>query len=79
MQILELTFSDPIKDKMFFLTPKSSVSSGTYWIDPNLGCSSDTIQVTCNFTSGGQTCLSPITVSKVHTAQPQQGISHTLL
>lgn len=39
--------------------------SGTYWIDPNLGCSSDTVEVSCNFTGGGQTCLKPITVSKV--------------
>lgn len=59
------------------LIPKSSISSGTYWIDPNLGCSSDTIQVICNFTNGGQTCLSPVTVSKVGTAQPQSSVSHT--
>lgn len=39
--------------------------TGTYWIDPNLGCAADTIEVTCNFTGGGQTCLKPITVSKV--------------
>lgn len=39
--------------------------TGTYWIDPNLGCAADTIEVTCNFTAGGQTCLKPITVSKV--------------
>lgn len=38
---------------------------GTYWVDPNLGCSSDTIEVSCNFTHGGQTCLKPITASKV--------------
>uniref|UniRef100_A0A671XMP9 Collagen, type XXVII, alpha 1b n=1 Tax=Sparus aurata TaxID=8175 RepID=A0A671XMP9_SPAAU len=38
---------------------------GTYWIDPNLGCAADTIEVTCNFTGGGQTCLKPITVSKL--------------
>lgn len=38
---------------------------GTYWIDPNLGCGADTIEVTCNFTGGGQTCLKPITVSKL--------------
>uniref|UniRef100_A0A8C3H820 Fibrillar collagen NC1 domain-containing protein n=1 Tax=Chrysemys picta bellii TaxID=8478 RepID=A0A8C3H820_CHRPI len=49
----------------FFLIAACSLSSGTYWIDPNLGCSSDTIQVTCNFTKGGQTCLSPITASKL--------------
>ncbi|RXM94247.1 Collagen alpha-1(XXVII) chain, partial [Acipenser ruthenus] len=41
------------------------MSDGTYWIDPNLGCSSDTIEVTCNFTSGGQTCLKPVSVSKL--------------
>lgn len=39
--------------------------SGTYWIDPNLGCSSDSIEVTCNFTGGGRTCLRPITTAKV--------------
>lgn len=39
--------------------------SGSYWIDPNLGCTADTIKVTCNFTGGGQTCLKPITASKV--------------
>ena len=42
---------------------------GTYWIDPNLGCSSDTVEVFCNFTGGGQTCLKPNTVSKVTQTQ----------
>lgn len=42
-----------------------SSSSGTYWIDPNLGCAADTIEVMCNFTGGGQTCLKTVTVSKV--------------
>ncbi|MFT7815487.1 collagen alpha-1(XXVII) chain isoform X1 [Arapaima gigas] len=41
------------------------LTDGTYWIDPNLGCASDTIEVTCNFTGGGQTCLRPVTVSKL--------------
>ncbi|KFO26768.1 Collagen alpha-1(XXVII) chain [Fukomys damarensis] len=41
---------------------------GTYWVDPNLGCASDTIEVSCNFTHGGQTCLKPITASKVEFA-----------
>ncbi|KAF3851335.1 hypothetical protein F7725_013107 [Dissostichus mawsoni] len=40
---------------------------GTYWIDPNLGCAADTIEVMCNFTAGGQTCLKPVTVSKLET------------
>lgn len=38
-------------------------------MDPNLGCSSDTIEVSCNFTAGGQTCLKPITVTKVFKTQ----------
>lgn len=41
------------------------MSDGTYWIDPNLGSSADTIKVTCNFTSGGQTCIKPFTMSKL--------------
>uniref|UniRef100_A0A3Q4GJJ8 Fibrillar collagen NC1 domain-containing protein n=1 Tax=Neolamprologus brichardi TaxID=32507 RepID=A0A3Q4GJJ8_NEOBR len=44
---------------------EQKLNDGTYWIDPNLGCMSDTIEVTCNFTGGGQTCLKPLTVSKV--------------
>lgn len=47
------------------IIPDVFIFSGTYWIDPNLGCSSDTIEVSCNFTGGGQTCLKPITASKV--------------
>ncbi|EAW87413.1 collagen, type XXVII, alpha 1, isoform CRA_c [Homo sapiens] len=45
-----------------------TLPAGTYWVDPNLGCSSDTIEVSCNFTHGGQTCLKPITASKVEFA-----------
>ncbi|XP_062849188.1 collagen alpha-1(XXVII) chain B-like [Trichomycterus rosablanca] len=40
------------------------LNHGSYWIDSNLGCTSDRIEVTCNFT-GGQTCLRPITTSKI--------------
>ena len=35
-------------------------SAGLYWIDPNLGCSSDAVQVFCNCTSK-QTCVVPNT------------------
>uniref|UniRef100_A0A8C4QRL1 Fibrillar collagen NC1 domain-containing protein n=1 Tax=Eptatretus burgeri TaxID=7764 RepID=A0A8C4QRL1_EPTBU len=41
------------------------VSDGIFWVDPNLGCSSDTFEVYCNFTSGGQTCLKPVSSSKL--------------
>ena len=39
---------------------RDSVTAGWYWIDPNLGCSQDAIQVYCNFTSG-ETCINPYT------------------
>ena len=32
--------------------------SGEFWVDPNLGCSSDAILVFCNFTSN-ETCIFP--------------------
>ncbi|KAA0719745.1 Collagen alpha-1(XXVII) chain A [Triplophysa tibetana] len=44
---------------------QNTLYDGTYWIDPNLGCSSDSIEVTCNFTGGGRTCLRPITTTKL--------------
>lgn len=47
---------------------EQKMADGIYWVDPNLGCSSDTIEVSCNFTHGGQTCLKPITASKVEFA-----------
>lgn len=50
--------------------PHPMLPAGTYWVDPNLGCSSDTIEVSCNFTHGGQTCLKPITASKVLICSP---------
>lgn len=50
--------------------PSPALPAGTYWVDPNLGCSSDTIEVSCNFTHGGQTCLKPITASKVPVCSP---------
>uniref|UniRef100_A0A674MA63 Collagen, type XXVII, alpha 1b n=1 Tax=Takifugu rubripes TaxID=31033 RepID=A0A674MA63_TAKRU len=44
---------------------EEKMNDGAYWIDPNLGCGADTIEVMCNFTGGGQTCLKPVTVSKM--------------
>uniref|UniRef100_A0A674BV28 Collagen, type XI, alpha 2 n=1 Tax=Salmo trutta TaxID=8032 RepID=A0A674BV28_SALTR len=35
------------------------LKDGEYWIDPNQGCSRDSLKVFCNFTAGGETCLYP--------------------
>lgn len=37
------------------------LKDGEYWIDPNQGCSRDSLKVFCNFTSGAETCLYPST------------------
>ncbi|XDV46679.1 hypothetical protein PO909_014521 [Leuciscus waleckii] len=43
---------------------QSQRSDGMFWVDPNLGCTSDSIQVFCNFSSGGQTCVNPVSTDK---------------
>lgn len=32
---------------------------GLYWVDPNQGGIGDAIEVWCNMTGGGQTCVHP--------------------
>ena len=48
----------PAYDCEHILLNNSTVSSGYYWIDPNLGCSADAIRVYCNFSSN-ETCVFP--------------------
>lgn len=59
---------------------EQKLNDGTYWMDPNLGCSSDTIEVSCNFTGGGQTCLKPVTVAKpvISVGRVQMNFLHLL-
>ena len=39
--------------------------TGWFWIDPNLGVARDAIQVFCNMTSHGETCVYPETQSRM--------------
>ena len=48
----------PAYDCGAILRENATITSGFFWIDPNLGCSSDALRVFCNFTSN-QTCLYP--------------------
>ena len=48
----------PAQSCEHILTVNVTALSGLYWIDPNLGCSSDAILVYCNFTSS-ETCIHP--------------------
>ena len=54
----------PAHDCLHVHSVNSSATNQFYWIDPNLGCSSDAILVYCNFTSG-ETCVHPNT-TQVH-------------
>lgn len=42
------------------LMDSDSYRDGHFWIDPNLGCPADAIKVYCNFTAGGESCVSPL-------------------
>uniref|UniRef100_A0A3P9AEX3 Fibrillar collagen NC1 domain-containing protein n=1 Tax=Esox lucius TaxID=8010 RepID=A0A3P9AEX3_ESOLU len=44
----------------------SNYTDGDYWIDPNQGCSRDSLKVFCNFTAGVETCLYPSKSVKIN-------------
>ncbi|MEE6526163.1 hypothetical protein FKM82_026628 [Ascaphus truei] len=72
------TRENPARICRDLLNCERKVADGKYWIDPNLGCPSDAIEVFCNFSAGGQTCLSPITVTKVPYGYYQQDTSYVV-
>ncbi|OXB81439.1 UNVERIFIED_CONTAM: hypothetical protein H355_004345 [Colinus virginianus] len=59
------TRDNPARICRDLLSCERKVSDGKYWIDPNIGCPSDAIEVFCNFTAGGQTCLMPPSATKL--------------
>ena len=64
----------PLKIFLHFSTAKlnldfESFYAGWYWIDPNLGVPTDAIQVWCNVTSKGETCVYPDYKSRMVTFQ----------
>ncbi|XP_067086292.1 collagen alpha-1(XXIV) chain [Osmerus mordax] len=59
------TRENPARFCKDLLDCQHKLSDGRFWVDPNLGCPSDAIEVFCNFTAGGQTCLHPVTSNKM--------------
>ncbi|KAI4883878.1 hypothetical protein NFI96_003817 [Prochilodus magdalenae] len=59
------TRENPARFCKDLLDCQHDMADGMFWIDPNLGCTSDAIQVFCNFTAGGQTCIHPLSTDKV--------------
>ncbi|KAG7272158.1 hypothetical protein CRUP_010227, partial [Coryphaenoides rupestris] len=59
------TRENPARVCKDLLDCQHKMSDGGFWIDPNLGCTSDAIEVFCNFTAGGQTCLPPLASNKM--------------
>ncbi|XP_063172386.1 collagen alpha-3(V) chain-like [Candoia aspera] len=39
---------------------RSHLSDGWYYVDPNQGSPQDSLMAFCNFTAGGETCISPV-------------------
>ncbi|MCI4380493.1 hypothetical protein PGIGA_G00240490, partial [Pangasianodon gigas] len=49
------------------------LEDGFYYVDPNHGSPFDALQVFCNFTAGGQTCVSPVQSQFVGTRRVTTG------
>lgn len=53
------TKSNPARSCRDIYLTHSTFADGYYWIDPNLGVIEDAINVFCNMSAGGHTCVSP--------------------
>ncbi len=68
------TRDSPARSCLDLYLLNKDIEDGLYWVDPNGGCSSDAVQVHCNFTNGvAKTCIAP--VSSKADRQPWAGQS----